>query len=144
MSNGRFGICVPLLSIAIASGCALTGPSLHVRDGLGLFSADARAEAEERLCEIASDRGVVMYVVTDPQADPPRMLDAPMADAEARGLPAVAVLVGPNGIVGVGSSHEQYSDFDPPSASSRLLEEGRADQALDLLVDHVAAWSPAP
>ncbi len=141
-SRRRNGIAALLPMIVVA--CGLTGHSVHVRDGLSLFSAEARAQAEERLRELAFQRGVLLYVVTDAEADPPRMLDAPMADAEARGLPAVAVLVGPGGIVGVGTGGSQEFAFDAPSASYRSLEEGRADAALDTLVDHFAAWSRAP
>ena len=132
------GIAV-LLPIAITtSACGLLGSPVHVRDEAVMFSADARAEAEDRLREVASQRGVLVFVVTDPDedADPPRMLDAPMADAEARGLPAVAVLVGPNGIVGIGHSAGMESTFDAPSATYRLLEDGRPDEALSVRKPH--------
>lgn len=134
---------VVLLAIAIvASACGLMGTSAHVRDTAGLFSADARATAEERLRELASERGVLLYVITGDEAHPPRMTDA-LDEADARGLPAIAVLIGPNGIDGLGQSGVEFS-FDPPSAAHRLLDERRADEALDALVEHFAAWSLDP
>ena len=133
-----------LLPMVVVAACGLGWHSVHVRDGLGLFSTEARAQAEDRLRELASQRGVLLYVVTDSEADPPRMLDAPMADAEARGLAAVAVLIGPGGIVGIGTGANQDVSFDAPSASYRFLEEGRGDEALDALVNHFAAWSRDP
>ena len=144
MSHTPKGIAVLLPIAIVASACGWMGSAEHVRDGADLFSADARARAEERLRELASQRGVLLYVVTDAEGDPPRMLDAPMADAEALGMPAVAVLVGPNGIVGTGYSHGLDFAFTEPSAAERLLEQGRADEALEVLVDHFAAWSRDP
>lgn len=96
---------------------------------------------KERLRELASRRGVLLYVISDAEADPPRMLDAPMADADARGMPAVAVLLGPNGIAGVGYSRGLDLSYEEPPAAERLLGEGRADEALDVLIGHFAAWS---
>jgi hypothetical protein len=130
--------------VLVASACGLTGSSTHVRDGAELFSPIARASAEQRLRELASQHGMLLFVISDPAPDPPRMLDAPMADAKTRGMPAVAVLFGPNGIAGTGYSDELYFSFVEPSAAEHLLQQGRADEALEVLVDHFAAWSRDP
>jgi hypothetical protein len=130
--------------VLVASACGSIGPLEHVRDGAELFSPNARVRAEQRLRELASRRGMLLFVISDPAPDPPRMLDAPMADARARGMPAIAVLLGPNGIAGTGYSDELDFSFVEPPDAERLLQQGRADEALDVLVDHFAAWTRSP
>lgn len=130
---------------ALVAGCGLVqlpAPQL-VRDGAGLFSAQATVEAERRLQQLAREHGVWLFVLTDPNPDPPRMLDAPMAEAADADALVVAVMLGPDRIAG-GGSRDGEVFFEPPSAADTLLADGRRDDALDTIVDHFAAWAPNP
>jgi hypothetical protein len=83
-------------------------------------------------------------VISDPDGDPPRMLDAPMAEADARGVPAVAILFGPIGIVGGGHSDRAVEVGDPATLTGPSVDgfiaRGDADAALAIVVDHLVAW----
>ena len=119
-----------------------------VRDTAGLFTPPARAAAEERLRSLSEEHGILFFIVTDHRGDPPRMLDAPMADAEEFGKPAVAFLLSGETLVGNGMTDpNRFSSLPSPEVDS-LLAEGRADEALDRLVAVFAGWaateSPEP
>ena len=126
---------------------ACTSPSalVQVRDGAALFSADARTAAELRLRQLTEEHGIIAYVLTHPDPDPPRVMDDPMADADERSMPAVALVFSPEGLVASGQSpHFDSVDMRIPSRTDAMLAEGRADEALAVIVDHVAAWMRSP
>ena len=88
------------------------------------------------------------FIVTDLEGDPPRMLDEPMSDADAQGVRAVAVLFGPDRIVGTGFSRMSFDvrdsqGLDPPDVDD-LLASGEADEALDRVVDYLESWAESP
>lgn len=126
---------------------ACTSPSdlVQVRDDARLFGAEARTEAEIRLRALTEEHGIIAYVLTHPDPDPPRVMDDPMADAEERSLPAVALIFSPERFVALGQSrHFEILEFSVPSAADGMLAGGRADAALELIVDHLAAWMRNP
>lgn len=131
--------------ITLVAGCGVIRlpPPQLVRDEAGLFSPQARQEAEQRLRQVAAEHGVWLFVLTDRRPDPPRMLDAPMAEAADADALVVAVMLGPEGVVG-GGSRDGDVFFEPPSAADTLIADGRPDDALDRIVDHFAAWAPQP
>lgn len=131
--------------LLLAAACQLPGPPQLVRDGAGIFSAEARAEAESRLRAVAAEHGVWAFVVTDPEGDPPRMLDEPMAEADARGVPAVAVLFGVDRLAGLGYSRVSFDSqtLGAPDVDD-LLARGDTDEALDRAVDHLVNWAARP
>ena len=134
--------------VLLATACGAPAPPQLVRDGIGLFSAEARAEAESRLRALAAQHGVWAFVITDADGDPPRMLDEPMGEADARGVRAVAALFGPDRLVGTGFSRALFDgdepiSFDPPEVNA-LLEGGGADEALVRIVEYMESWVDAP
>ncbi|HSI99171.1 MAG TPA: hypothetical protein VLA59_02170 [Patescibacteria group bacterium] len=135
-----------LASVAVTlAACTPTSALVQVRDDAGLFSGEARTDAEIRLRELTEDYGIIVYILTHPDPDPPRVLDEPMADAESRSMPAVALVFGPGGLEAFGQSrHFDTVDIRVPSVTDAMLADGRADMALDVIVDHVAAWMRHP
>ncbi len=132
----------------VVSGCGLAPPPQLVRDGAQLFTADARAAAESRLRALAAKYGVWTFVITDLEGDPPRMLDAPMHEADASGVRAVALLFGADRMVGSGQSRISFDRGDsqtlaPPDVSD-LLAGGHADEALDTVVAYLESWVSSP
>lgn len=134
--------------LMIASACQLAGPPQLVRDGAGMFSADARAAAESRLRAVAAEHGVWAFIITDVEGDPPRMLDGPMGEADARGARAVAALFRPDSMSAGGFSRVSYDagdsqTFSPPIVDD-LLARGEADEALERIVDYMESWAELP
>ena len=134
--------------LILASACQLAGPPQLVRDGAGIFSAEARATAESRLRAVAAEHGVWAFVITDLEGDPPRMLDGPMGEADARGARAVAALFRPDSMAAGGFSRVSYDagdsqTYSPPNVDS-LLTGGKADEALEITVDYLESWAELP
>jgi hypothetical protein len=132
-----------LTVLLIGCGVVRLPPPQLVRDEAGLFSPQARQEAEQRLRQLAAEHGVWLFVLTDRRPDPPRMLDAPMDEAADADAVVVAVMLGPEGVAG-GGSRDGEVFFDPPSAADAFIADGRPDDALDTIIDHFAAWAPQP
>ncbi|HEX2883171.1 MAG TPA: TPM domain-containing protein [Candidatus Limnocylindria bacterium] len=139
------GAAVLALGGALVAGCGLVQmpPPQLVRDEAGLFSPQARMEAERRLQQLAREHGVWLFVLTDPNPDPPRMMDAPMAEAAAADAVVVAVMLGPDRVA-AGGSRDGDAFFEPPSAADTFLADGRRDDALGIIVKSFAAWAPNP
>jgi hypothetical protein len=130
----------------IVSACALmpqTTPSL-IRDEADIFSPQAEAAAEARLREAAGDDGVLLFIITGRDVDPPVAFDGTTDWAAENGRDAAAWLIDgaridasattdPNGLV----------SLQPPPID-RMLEEGRGDEALDLMVRTYEAWARSP
>jgi hypothetical protein len=138
MCAGFTTVLGAILGIGLLTSCGHPVPPQLVRDGAGLFSADARSAAEARLRDLAIESGVWAFVISDPDGDPPRMLDAPMAEADARGVPAVAILFGPIGIVGGG-----HSDGSVEWATRRRLRDPAwtASSHAEMPMRHSPSWS---
>lgn len=141
-----------LLLLAICAlgpmGCERLAPPPLVRDGAGMFSADAQAAAEARLRQAAADTGIWVFVVTDPDAEPPQMLRGPMESADDASVRALAILLNLHGVIAVGYSQESVElqdsmTFSPPDVSG-LLDDGLGDEALAAMVDYAVTWSSAP
>jgi hypothetical protein len=136
-------LLIPILGL-VGSGCAPSVPDL-VRDGAGYFSGEARLEAESRLQSLADLHGIWTFIISEPGGDPPRMLDAPMGEADAAGVRAVAILLNEHGLVGAGYSRA-FDDrfmggFAPPSVE---LAAGDRDAALEALVRYLEEWAADP
>jgi len=131
----------------LVTACQLASPPQLVRDGAGIFSADARAAAESRLQDIAGEHGVWAFVITEVNGDPPRMLDAPMGEADALGVRAVAILFDENRLVGAGYSAASVdqgdSSLDPPGIGTDIPDAG-ADVALERVVEYLESWAADP
>jgi hypothetical protein len=131
----------------VVAGCERLAPPQLVRDGAGLFSEDARTDAEARLRAVATQHGIWAFVITDPVGDPPRMLDAPMGEADRQGVRAIAVLISDERVVGTGYSDVASDRGDqavsPPNVDD-LLAAGDNDAALMRLVDYLVMWSASP
>ena len=131
----------------LASACQLASPPQLVRDGAGIFSADARAAAESRLREIAGAHGVWTFVITEVNGDPPRMLDDPIGEADALGVRAVAILFDEDRIVGAGYSGASVDQgdagLDPPDVHAQI-PAGGADAALERIVEYLESWAAQP
>ena len=131
----------------LASACQIASPPQLVRDGAGIFSADARAAAESRLRAIAGEHGLWPFVITEVNGDPPRMLDAPMQEADALGVRAVAILFDEDRIVGAGYSRASFdqgdSGLDPPDVGADI-PDGGADVALERVVEYLESWAAQP
>ncbi len=138
----RAHLLAAVASAILLSSCAALGPPQLVRDELGLFSAAARSQAEDRLRDLAAEAGIWVFVVSDAEADPPRMLDAPMGEADDAGVPGVAVLFGPETLVGSGLSERANQSFSSLDfvAVDQAFQAGDVDAALDLAVDVVVDW----
>ena len=138
----RAHLLAAVASAVLLGSCAALGPPQLVRDELGLFSADARSGAEDRLRELAADSGIWVFVISEAGADPPRMLDAPMGEADDAGVPGVAVLFGPRTLAGSGFSERANQSFSSLDfvAVDQAFQAGDADAALDLAVDVVVDW----
>lgn len=137
----RQPLAAALVGTLLLGACSAAPPQL-VRDELGLFSEDARQRAEDRLRTVAVDSGVWVFVVSDAAADPPRMLDAPMSEANRAGVSAYAVLFGPERIVGSGQSERGSDAFASVDllAADEAFRAGTPDEALRLVVDRVVDW----
>jgi hypothetical protein len=133
-------------SVLLLAACGLLPSTpVLVRDNIGLFSPAARADAEQRLRELSDQHDMLFFVVTDDRGDPPVSFRGPMADAGALGLPAVALLVGRDGAEGITATDDDRArTFTPPSAIDRMITEGDADEALDLIVRSMSAWARDP
>ena len=113
-----------------------------------MFTEAATAAAEARLQAMAAKHGVWAFVVTNAEPDPPRMLDAPMGDADRAGARAVAVLFGPDRIAGGGYSLEwtrSTSDqfvMSPPDVDGLISTD--PDAALERIVDYLEGWLANP
>jgi hypothetical protein len=134
---------------ALVAGCGLlAGPPTLVRDGEGIFSPEARVDAEERLRALADEHGVLYYVITAADADPPRVLDGPMAEAEAIGRPAIAIIISDGRVVGSGTSDGTDDRFielaGAGNGTDALLADGKEDEALDLLIRTFSAGVRRP
>ena len=131
----------------LASACQLASPPQLVRDGAGIFSADARAAAESRLRALAGAHGVWTFVITEVNGDPPRMLDGPMQEADSLGVRAVAILYDAERIVGAGYSRASVdqgdSGLEPPGIGTDI-PEGGADVALERVVEYLESWAANP
>ena len=131
----------------LASACQVASPPQLVRDGAGIFSADARAAAESRLRAIAGEHGMWTFVITEVNGDPPRMLDAPMQEADALGARAVAILFDADRIVGAGYSRAAFDQGDlglaPPDVHVQI-PAGGADAALESVVEYLESWAANP
>jgi hypothetical protein len=138
----RAHLLTAVASALLLGSCAALGPPQLVRDELGLFSADARSAAEDRLRELAAETGIWVFVVSDAGADPPRMLAAPMGEADDAGVPGVAVLFGPETLAGSGLSERANQSFSSLDfvAVDQAFQAGDVDAALDLAVDVVVDW----
>lgn len=144
MTRHRTRATLVVLAALIAS-CQSAIPTL-VRDEVGHFSLEARAMAQQQLEAVAREHGIWIFILTERDGDPPRMLDAPMADADAALQPAVAILVDQNDLIATGHSRAMSADaasLEPPSIDG-LIAEGRGDQALRVLVHHAEAWAAGP
>jgi hypothetical protein len=136
-----------VLLAVVVTACAASAPQL-LRDEAGIFTPAARQAAEARLQALAATYAVWPFVVTSVDADPPRMLDVPMMMADDQGLPAVAVLFGPDRTEGVGFSRAWTQSafdrflFDPPIIEP--LAAGDADAALELVLGYLEAWFADP
>lgn len=131
------------LALLLVAGCGVVAPQL-VRDEANLFSGDARVAAEQRLRAIAVTHDLWAYIITEPDGDPPRMLDAPMAEADAQGIEAVAILLSADRVLGGGYSaatveRDDSPGLTPPDVDGQLV--GDPDAALDRLVDYLEAWA---
>lgn len=122
------------------AACGLTSSMpVLMRDSAGLFTPAARQVAEDRLRSLSDEHGVLFFIVTDQRGDPPRMLRGPAADAD--GQPWVAFLLSGEMMVGGGMSDPDRFGSMPSPEVDDLLAEGRADEALELLIDAFAAWA---
>ena len=131
----------------LISACQLAGPPQLVRDGAGIFSADARAAAESRLRDLAGEHGMWTFVITEVDGDPPRMLDEPMGEADALGARAVEILFDENRIVGAGYSSASFDQGDPgldPPGIGTDIPDGGADVALERVVEYLESWAANP
>jgi hypothetical protein len=139
------------LAVAVAlfvAGCERIAPPPLVRDGAGLFSEEARTDAEARLRAVATEHGIWAFVITDPVGDPPRMLDVPMQEADRQGVRAVAVLFSDERVVGGGYSTVSFDQGDsstlqPPYVDD-LLAAGDNDAALERIVIYLVSWADSP
>ena len=143
----RFLRLVSLVAVAwLATGCRPAAPQL-VRDGVGMFSAEARAAAEARLQELATEHGMWALVITELGGDPPRMLDEPMGEADARQARAVAILLSADQVVGTGFSRAIDTDdmgtLVPPDVQG-MIAQGETDAALAALVTYLESWVVDP
>ena len=133
-----------LLMALLVVACAPASLPL-VRDGAGLFSADAEAEAEQRLQVLGEAHGIWVYIVSEVDGDPPRMLEEPMTSANADGLRAIAILMNQSGTIGSGYSMlaadaGDTDGFFSSSAADGMIERGANDAALEVMVDHIEVW----
>jgi hypothetical protein len=135
------------LPAILLAACAASAPQL-LRDEAGIFTPAARQAAEARLQALAAEYAVWPFVLTSVDADPPRMLDAPMGTADDRGAPAVAVLFASDRMVGAGfsrawtqSAFERFL-FDPPLVEPFAAED--ADAALGLVLGYLETWLADP
>lgn len=133
----------------LLAGCGLTAPMpVLMRDSAGLFTPPARQAAEDRLRSLSAEHDILFFIVTDHGGDPPRMLRVPAGDAERFGWPFVAFLLSGDMMVGGGMSDTDRFGSMPSPEVDGLLAEGRADEALELLIDAFVEWSrdelPAP
>jgi hypothetical protein len=131
----------------LASACQLASPPQLVRDGAGIFSAEARGAAESRMRAIAGAHGVWTFVITEVNGDPPRMLDVPIGEADALGVRAVAILFNEDRIVGAGYSRASDDEGDPsldPPGVGTDIPDGGADAALERVVEYLESWAANP
>lgn len=139
--------CAVIVGVLLASACQLASPPQLVRDGADIFTADARAAAESRLRAIAGEHGVWTFVITEVNGDPPRMLDAPMQEADSLGVRAVAILFDADQIVGAGYSRASFdqgdSGLEPPGIGAQI-QDGGADVALERVVEYLESWAANP
>lgn len=138
----RAATAVALMLPLLATACVNQAPQL-VRDGGDLYRRDTEAAAESRLQALARETGIWVFVVTATEPDPPRMLDEPMAIADARGARAIAVLIGPGDVVSYGASAAATAagDFDRLAALHDNPAPGPDSAArLDALLTQVEAW----
>ena len=132
-------LVLPLLTAA----CVNEAPQL-VRDGGDLYRRDTEAAAESRLQALARETGLWVFVVTDATPDPPRMLDEPMSLADARGARAIALLIGPSGLMSYGASRAATAagDSDRLVSLNTVTESDLDPEAtLDALLTRVVAWA---
>lgn len=147
MSRRMLAVARGLLLALLLAACASSAPQL-LRDQAGIFSPAARQAAEARLQALAAENAVWPFVLTSVEADPPRMLDAPMGTADDQGVPAVAVLFAPDRIVGSGFSRAWTQSafdrflFDPQSMEP--FAAGDADAALELVLNYLEEWFADP
>lgn len=147
MSRRVLAVARGLLPAVVLAACASSAPQL-LRDEAGIFTPAARQAAEARLQALAAKYAVWPFVLTSVEADPPRMLDVPMMTADDQRAPAVAVLFGPDRIVGVGFSRawtqSAFDRFllDPPNRES--FTAGDADAALELVLGYLEEWFADP
>jgi hypothetical protein len=145
--RGKFAALAVLVAVFLV-GCERIAPPPLVRDGAGLFSEEARTDAEARLRGVATQHGIWAFVITDPVGDPPRMLDEPMQEADRRGVRAVAILLSDERVVGGGYSGasadlRDSSTLSPPNVDD-LLAAGEYDAALERIVDYLVSWAASP
>lgn len=143
MRNGALATALTLALVACLSPAV---PPL-LRDEAGIFSRAARAQAEERLQEVARRTDIWIFVITHARPDPPRLLDGPMGLADARGVRAVAVILAPDRVNASGVSRAMGDRTTMPLPGEeldRLLAAGLTDDALAEIVDAAAAWADDP
>jgi hypothetical protein len=134
-------LTVCALVMTLIAGCST--PSLPlVRDGANLFGVRAEAEAEQRLRGLGERHGVWVYIISEVDGDPPRMLDEPMSAAEADGLTAIALLFNQHGSMGSGYTRSAagWSSAPGSSAADGMIQRGESDAALEVIVDHIEVW----
>ena len=144
MRNGALAIGWSVL----LGACLPAGAPQLVRDGAGLFSAAARAEAEGRLQQLARRSDIWVLVFTGTNPDTPRLVREPMQLADARGAKAYALVISPAGLTGSSGNvptadggFQQLPNLDDVDA---LLAAGLADDALAKLVDAAEAFAENP
>lgn len=144
MTTHRAPVAAGLLALLLlASGCVNEAPQL-VRDEGNLYTSDVEAAAEARLQALARRTGIWFFVLTATQPDPPRMLDEPMMIADAREAHAIALLLGPNGMVGYGASDAAVAagEYESMATLDTTPVAGRdAAETLDALLAQVEAWA---
>ena len=135
-------------ALVLLAACSILRPTPQlVRDGADHFTPQAQADAEARLRALSDQHDVLLFVISERNGDPPRMLDAPMADAAADGRPAMAILIVDGRLAGTGYSEEiddRFHSFAPPGAADRLFADGDPDGALDVIVRSYGAWARDP
>lgn len=106
-----------------------------------------RGPPRSRASERSLGRTAWTFVITEVDGDPPRMLDAPIGEADALGVRAVAILFDDARIVGAGYSRASVDQGDtglePPNVGADI-PDGGADVALERVVEYLESWAAQP
>ena len=140
--------CLVLGLTLLLGACLPAGAPQLVRDGAGIFSAAARAQAEARLQQLARRSDIWVLVFTGTNPDTPRLVREPMQLAEARGARAYALVISPAGLTGSSGNvptadggFQQLPNLDDVEV---MLAAGLADDALAKIVDAAEAFAQNP